>query len=425
MKWILLGLLMLSGAAFGQSADQEVVSVVDSPDPATPGQSLTYTIVVRNNGPDAATNGGLNVNLDQALSLTSSNVPAGFTCYSFGNNISCTNPSFAAGTSATITLVTMVPPHLLNFPDGAFNTAFSTSGVTPDPNNGNNAQSSTTSYDSPQIDLSLTVADSPDPVGPDQNITYSATVTNAGPDTATNVNFNVYNNNTLRFQSVTAPAGFACMPPAVGAAPVFTCTAATVPIGTYNFSVVLRAQQDVLGVNDGTVSTYFGTGGTGNDINPNNNDETEVTAYVTPDADFSIDVGDTPDPAMLDGSFEYLVTMTNAGPDTATNAVMNMYNAGTLQFQSIEAPLGYNCTVPAVGATSTLSCTTPSFAPGTVHEFIITVRANPNAFPPTGGSAESVFNTGSGIADPNGSNNTQNETTAIISAFLFRDGFEG
>ena len=210
MKWILLGLLMLSGAAFGQSADQEVVSVVDSPDPATPGQSLTYTIVVRNNGPDAATNGGLNVNLDQALSLTSSNAPAGFTCYTSGNNISCIHPSLAAGSSATITLVAMVPPHLLNFPDGTFNSAFFTSGVTPDPNNANNTQTSTTSYDSPQIDLSLTVADSPDPVGPDQNITYSATVTNAGPDTATNVNFNVYNNNTLRFQSVTAPAGFAC-----------------------------------------------------------------------------------------------------------------------------------------------------------------------------------------------------------------------
>jgi len=40
----------VSLSALAQSADQEVVSVVDSPDPVIPGNTLTYTITLRNNG---------------------------------------------------------------------------------------------------------------------------------------------------------------------------------------------------------------------------------------------------------------------------------------------------------------------------------------------------------------------------------------
>lgn len=55
--------LLLPVVAFAQSADQEVVSVADKPDPITPGATLTYTITMTNHGPDPAVNGGFNVNL--------------------------------------------------------------------------------------------------------------------------------------------------------------------------------------------------------------------------------------------------------------------------------------------------------------------------------------------------------------------------
>ncbi|HEX7809515.1 MAG TPA: hypothetical protein VF608_12335, partial [Thermoanaerobaculia bacterium] len=58
--------LLLPLSVFAQSADQEVVSVVDSPDPVTPGATLSYTVTIRNNGPDPAVNGGLNINLPLA-----------------------------------------------------------------------------------------------------------------------------------------------------------------------------------------------------------------------------------------------------------------------------------------------------------------------------------------------------------------------
>lgn len=417
-------LWLIAAPAFAQSADQQVLSAVASPSIATPGQPLTYTVTLRNNGPDAAINGGINVGLDNNVTYVSAQAPAGFTCFALGGNITCAHPSFASGSTAVITLQTTVAPHLVNFPDSSVSSFFYPSGLTTDPVPGNNAVTTVTPVDSPQIDLALSVSDTRDPVGPDQDIAYAIAVVHNGPDVATNVNVNVYNNGTLRFRSVSAPAGFTCTPPPVGGVPLFTCSAATLAPGNYAFGVVLRAEREVLGANDGTVSVHFDVSGVGNDTNPANNSETETTAYVTPDVDMSISADDLPDPATLGGTFEYLVTITSAGPDTATNAVMTMYNNGTLHFVSMEAAAGFVCTLPAVGAAPAFSCVASTFANGATADFIVTVRPNVDQIPQDGGTVASVFSTGSSEADPLGGNNMANETTFVASTRLFADSFE-
>src|SRR6185369_10978125 len=75
-------------------------------------------------------------------------------------------------------------------------------------------------------DIQITASDSPDPVMPDGNITYTVNVTNAGPDPATSVSMSVLLNNTLTFQSITVPAGWSCPAVPVGSGSGFTCTAA-------------------------------------------------------------------------------------------------------------------------------------------------------------------------------------------------------
>ncbi|HEU4889596.1 MAG TPA: DUF11 domain-containing protein, partial [Thermoanaerobaculia bacterium] len=359
-------------------------------------------------------NGGLNGNLSGALTFVSASGPAGFSCFTFGNNLSCTNPAFPSGTTATFTVVAGVPASLLNFPDGTVTSFFSTSGITPDPNNGNNSGSVTTSYDSPQIDLSLTVTDSPDPVFPDGNITYTIPVTNAGPDTATSVNFNVFNNGTLQFQSATAPAGWNCTLPAVGGNPTFTCSTPSFAPSTVNFTVVLHAEQDVLGVNDGTVSVVFGVNGTGDDINDSNNTETEDTAYVTPDADMTLSVTDSPDPVFPDGNITYTINVGNTGPDTAPNATLNIFNNGTLQYQSISAPAGWNCSPPAVGAAPAFSCTTASFPSGSNVVFTLVVHAEQDVLGINDGTVSTSFSVGSGVSDPDSTDNSETENTAYV-----------
>jgi len=117
-------MLLFAGNAFAQSADQEVVSVIGSPDPVVPGQNITYTVTVRNNGPDAAVNGGLNVNLGGSLTHVSNTPPAGFTCFVAGANMTCNTPSFASGATVMITIVVRVDDSLLNFPDGSITSNF-------------------------------------------------------------------------------------------------------------------------------------------------------------------------------------------------------------------------------------------------------------------------------------------------------------
>jgi len=406
---------LLSFSALAQSADQEVVSVVDAPDPVVPGNNVTYTVTMRNNGPDPATNGGVNILLSGATTTVSAMPPAGFICTPLGQIMSCTIPSFAAGTTAIFTIVVNVPSSLLAFPDGSFTSIFTTSGVTPDPNFGNNSSGNvTTNYDSPQIDMALSVTDSPDPVAPNNDITYTIPIINNGPDTATSVQFNSFNSGTLKFQSITIPPGFSCpSPPAVGGTPTFTCTSPSMASGaTATFTVVVRADSTVLGVNDGTVSTFFGVNATGNETNNGNNGETENTAYQTPKANLGVAVTDSPDPVTPNNDITYTVTVTNAGPDAATSANLGIFNNGSLQFQSGVSAAGWNCTFPSVNATPTFNCTNPSFANGGNSVFTFVVRASSVILGNNDGTVSTAFSVGSGVADPVNANNSETEDTA-------------
>jgi uncharacterized repeat protein (TIGR01451 family) len=406
--------LVISLPILAQSADQELLSAIDSPDPVIPGNNVTYTVQVRNNGPDPAVNGGLNMNIGGSLTYISASGPAGFTCGNIGNNASCTNPSFPSGTTATFTVIAQLDPSRLNFPDGTVTSNFFTSGVTADPNNGNNSASVNTAWDSPQVDLSLTVSDSPDPVFPNGNITYTIPVTNAGPDTATSVNFNSFNNGTLKFQSATTPPGWNCTLPAVNGNPTFTCSTPSFAPSTVNFTVVMKADPAILGVNDGTVSSVFSVNGTGDDTNDPNNVEQEDTAYVTADADMAVSVTDSPDPVFPNGTITYTVQASNNGPDAAPSATVSMFNNGTLKYQSATVPAGWNCPLPAVNATPTFTCTNPSFANGASSTFTFVVLADPAVLGINDGTVSSVFSAGSAVADPNNANTVEQEDTAYV-----------
>ena len=393
-------------------ADQ-AISASDSPDPVTPGANVTYAITVTNNGPNPAVNGGFNASFTTPTYVSATG-PAGFTCSVFGNNVSCTNPSFAPGT-ANFTLVLNVPQSLQAFPDGNFTTNFSTSGVTPDPVGGNNNVNVTTSYDSPQSELSLTATDSPDPVFPDGDITYTVTVTNGGPQAAQNTRLNVPLNNTLLVTSVSAPAGFTCLPaPVPGMGSSFTCTNPSMAVGTAVFTIVLRANDEQFGINDGTINQFFGVNSDFYDSNHANESVTVSTAYVTPDADISVTATDSPDPVFPDGDITYTVTVTNAGPNTAPNTNFNVPLNNTLRVTSVTPGAGFTCTPPPTpGQGTSFTCSNPSFAVGS-SVFTIVLRANDEQFGIFDQTINQVFSANSSISDPNNPNNTIQVSTAYV-----------
>jgi uncharacterized repeat protein (TIGR01451 family) len=88
------------------------VTKTATPTVVNPGGNTTWTLVARNNGPDAADNAAIVDNLPSTLTLVSFTSPAGWDCSGTvtGNpgKLSCTKPSMAVNESATFTLTTTV-----------------------------------------------------------------------------------------------------------------------------------------------------------------------------------------------------------------------------------------------------------------------------------------------------------------------------
>jgi uncharacterized repeat protein (TIGR01451 family) len=414
-----LALLALPTVVFAQSADQEVVSVVDAPDPIAPGATLTYTVTLTNHGPDPATGGGININLPLAVTHQNSVAPAGFTCFYLGSNGTCNMPSLAVGTYV-ITINVTVNASLAAFPDQSIDATFFPSGTTIDPNTANNSKTASTLVDSPQVDLSLTATDSPDPVFPDGTVTYTVDLTNSGPDTASTVNFNVVPNSSLAFQSVTIPAGWSCpSAPSAGALnATFTCSRATWAMGTSQFIVVFSANDENFGINDTSFQTYFGVfaGASDETDDGSDNAQTVTTSYVTADADINITATDSPDPVVPDGDITYTVTVTNQGPDTPTSTTFDVVgNGGQTRFVSLTAPGGWTCNPPAPGTLLNVSgfqCTHPAFSNGSTAVFTVVTDASDDLHPNTDHIITQQFQAFSNVSDPD---NTDNSVTVPTS----------
>jgi uncharacterized repeat protein (TIGR01451 family) len=123
-----------------EQADLEI-SKVDSPDPVTVGDNLTYTITVINLGPDAATNVVVTDTLPSGVTFVS----ASSGCVHSAGVVTCNLGDIPAGGSVTITIVVTVTA-----PGTISNTATVTSD-TLDPNTANNSDAEPTEVQSGPI----------------------------------------------------------------------------------------------------------------------------------------------------------------------------------------------------------------------------------------------------------------------------------
>src|SRR5216117_2979445 len=90
-------------------------------------------------------------------------------------------------------------------------------------------------------DLSITKTDSPDPVAPGGTLTYTITVSNAGPNAAVSVTMNDPLPSQTTFQSMPTPAGWSCTTPAAGSTGTVNCTTASFASGaTATFTLMVQ-----------------------------------------------------------------------------------------------------------------------------------------------------------------------------------------
>lgn len=216
------------------------------------------------------------------------------------------------------------------------------------------------------------------------NVSFSVTVHNDGFDASGPV---VLTNN------FSGPATFVSAPGCTGTGPV-TCNLGTIGAGN-SVSIALTLNTNA----PGTVSNHATVTSSTTDPDPSDNSNITSTT-VEPSADLDLSINESVDPVQDGDNVVYTITLSNNGPDTASNVTVSLgLNGGS--YVSINAP-GFTC----AGSGSNRTCSAPSFTTGSTT---ITVTAKAGATSPMSLFAGVLSST----HDPVVGNNSQTEFTAI------------
>ncbi len=178
-----------------QQADLMVTKTVSNATPNV-GDTITFTVTVKNNGPNSATNVRVNDLLPAGLVYISNTASQGN--YFSGTGV-WTVGNVNNGAQATLTLTAQVAS-----PTAQTNTATATADQV-DPNLGNNRATATETPQQADLAVTKTVSDSSPNVG--STTTFTITVTNNGPNSATNVTVQELLGTGLAFVSDTPSQG--------------------------------------------------------------------------------------------------------------------------------------------------------------------------------------------------------------------------
>lgn len=219
-------------------------------------------------------------------------------------------------------------------------------------------------------DLALALAGSPSTAKAGQTVTYTTTVTNRGPQTATGVT-------------------------ASGTLPV--CVGGTLASGS---SVTCVAS--VTAAAAGTLTQTMTASGSSPDPVPSNN-SASVSTVVTAGggADLSLTMTDSPDPVKRGATLVYSLVVRNAGPTASEGVTVTDALPSSVRWMSTTASKG------VCGGSAVVTCTIGSMQPGESATIAITTQARS-----TGLTVNSASVTSS-TTDPATTNNTASTTTTV------------
>jgi uncharacterized repeat protein (TIGR01451 family) len=260
-------------------------------------------------------------------------------------------------------------------------------------------------------DLQLLKSDSPDPVTGLQPLTYTLSVTNLGPGSATSVQVTDTLPNAVAFQSAGGP-GWACSL----AGQNLTCTRASLAPGVAPDIAVVVTAPAAGGMLSNTATV---TAAETDPVGANNSDTEETTVLGVPVADLSVQAGDGGTTALWLRPLTYTVTAANAGPDGVTGATLSDL------FPASVSGVSWSCT-----ATAGSSCT-PGGS-GNISDAALNLLAGGSAtYVATGtvayGTVGPIANTASvasAVFDPSPANNTSTVNTPVDPDRIFGDGFD-
>jgi uncharacterized repeat protein (TIGR01451 family) len=259
-------------------------------------------------------------------------------------------------------------------------------------------------------DLALSGLASPTPVHVGENLTNSFTITNAGPATANAVAFTNLLPSSVTLVSASCSQGL-CL---TNAGSVIASLGNMNSGAVATVTVVLNPTVTGWLTNTATVSASQ------IDLSPGNETVSLAANVVSAYSDLGITQTALPNPAYVNGSnADYILTVTNGGPNTAANVVVTDSLPPGVGFVAVNSSLGV-CT--NVGRTVT--CTNLSLSAGGVATIDITVAALS-----TGVGTNLASVTSASVIDTNTSNNSSSllvtnlSPVVVAAAVLVAEGF--
>jgi uncharacterized repeat protein (TIGR01451 family) len=257
--------------------------------------------------------------------------------------------------------------------------------------------------ESTSYDLSVTNTPSSTNAVIGSNFTFTVVVHNSDSDTATGI---LLSDSIIpfKFVSLTAPTGWNCLTPAVGASGLVTCTKPSLdPDKSWTFSLVVQPSSVNLG---GSATNTAGVTSNGNDTDLTNNSSTTPRINILdPPTDLSLTMTGSPNSVNVGSNVTYVLTVKNNGPaNTDRVDVFDTQPANTTVVSSTIST-GGSCGVN----NGTLDCFIGSLANGATAT--VTIVLSPQA-----GAVPSITNSASVSAaeiDPTPGNNTASVTTTV------------
>ena len=381
----------------------------DNPDPVLAGQSLTYTVDVRNAGPKTA----------GAVTVTDV-LPAGVTfqssspdCTNAAGTLTCALGSLLAGQATTLAIQVGIPAGFLGSDASRVitNTASVAAANQFDPVPGNNTATQTTTVQA-RADLAVTKVCKPDePASAGAEGFCDIHVDNLGPSNATGVVLTDVLTSATPFSvtGVTVTPSGTCAPTTAGPSTsiTITCTLGSEPSGGRTTVRVSVTATDVAQINDvASVSSA-----TPDPSSANNTASGRVDFIGSAD----LVVSKTGPATVVAGqTIQYTLTVRNDGPSTARAVTLTDTMPLGVSFVSVVASVG-TCTTNQPGQ-RTLTCGLGDLLPGPVNQATVTVNG---LVAPDVAEGTSLFNeavVSSATADPDNTDNRAGVTTTVTAA---------
>ncbi|MBB1088523.1 DUF11 domain-containing protein [Lysobacter sp. SG-8] len=331
-----------------------------------PGSTTTYTVVVTNNGPSAASNVLISDPqptgaVTPTFTSWTCSAAGGASCPNASGNgsIAETVPSLPDGGSLTYSIVAAIPSGAVDPLTNTVTVSSDTSDPTPDNNTASDTDTAAASADA-EIIKSLAT---PNPAVPGQTVSWTLNVNNLGPsDTGVTVTDTVPSS--VTGLSLSGPNAAACSI----AGQVITCTVPSLSSGTGG-EVTVSGTLDI-GATGDLVNTAEVTT-TATDPVPGNNTSTSTTPIIAS----SNSVAKTASPASgsavrIGDVITYTLTTTIADSATTADIVLT---------DTLDAGLTPSAALPSECSRSgqVLTCTVPAGAP--IGDYVITYNAVVNS----------------------------------------------